>query len=80
MCSGQAPRPHLGPISAPKRTPRHLKIKEIVLDVLKVWVICAFWLASPLELDFGHSQGPFWEPFFMIVSSKTVPESEKAIL
>ena len=32
------------------------------------------------SLTFEAILAPFWEPFFIIVASKIVPESEKAIL
>ena len=37
-------------------------------------------IALIFSLTFEAILAPFWEPFFVIVASKIVPESEKAIL
>ena len=58
MCSGRAPRPHLGSISASKRMPLHLKNARILLDVHQILKLCAFRFESPFEFDFGPSRAP----------------------
>ena len=53
-------------------------------------VLGPFWLQKPIFFESNFALifwltveailAPFWKPFFVIVASKIVPESEKAIL